>query len=89
MIELPKKKDKFGLGNQPSFKQTMDQKADQGKVPSIQEVSSKVGFQSHNQVNAIGDKDQEMSKIVFQGPLDVALTNWKATYIPEIISCSK
>lgn len=50
---------------------------------------SKVGFQRDDKVNSIEDKDGEMSKIVFQGLLDVALTNWKAIDIPEIILSSK
>lgn len=36
MIELPEKKDKYGLGYQPSFEQFIDQKIHKRKVPSMQ-----------------------------------------------------
>lgn len=40
-------------------------------------------------MNVVGDEDEEMPKMVFYGPLDAALINWKADEILEIISCSK
>ncbi|KAI5395471.1 hypothetical protein KIW84_061878 [Lathyrus oleraceus] len=61
----------------------------QGKVPSIQEIFSKAGFRSDDQVNALEDEDLDLSKMVFCGPPDAALTNWKATDVPDIVSCSK
>ncbi|KAI5410583.1 hypothetical protein KIW84_055917 [Lathyrus oleraceus] len=67
----------------------VDQKIHQGKVPSIQEIFSKVGSRSDDQVNALEDEDPYLSKMVFCGPPDAALTNWKATDVPEIVSCSK
>ncbi|XP_050897628.1 uncharacterized protein LOC127104486 [Lathyrus oleraceus] len=75
LIELPKKKDKCGLGYQPSIELFKDQKIHQGKVPSIQEIFSKAGFRSDDQVNALEDEDPNLSKMVFCGPPDVALTN--------------
>ncbi|KAI5385252.1 hypothetical protein KIW84_072017 [Lathyrus oleraceus] len=89
MIELPEKKDKCGLGYQPSFELFKDQKIHQGKVPSIQEIFSKAGFRSDDQVNALEDEDPDLSKMVFRGPPDAALTNWKATDVPDIVSFSK
>ncbi|KAI5440299.1 hypothetical protein KIW84_025576 [Lathyrus oleraceus] len=65
------------------------QKIHQGKVPSIQEVFSKAGFRSDDQVNALEDEDLDLSKMVFCGPPEAALTNWKATDVPDIVSCSK
>ncbi|KAI5384041.1 hypothetical protein KIW84_071153 [Lathyrus oleraceus] len=67
----------------------VDQKIHQGKVPSIQEIFSKAGFRSDDQVNALEDEDLDLSKMVFCGPPDAALTNWKATDVPDIVSCSK
>ncbi|KAI5397564.1 hypothetical protein KIW84_063399 [Lathyrus oleraceus] len=67
----------------------VDQNIHQGKVPSIQEIFSKAGFRSDDQVNALEDEDLDLSKMVFCGPLDAALTNWKATDVPDIVSCSK
>ncbi|XP_050890936.1 uncharacterized protein LOC127096407 [Lathyrus oleraceus] len=89
MIELPEKKDKCGLGYQPSIELFKDQTIHQGKVPSIQEIFSKAGFRSDDQVNALEDEDPDLSKMVFCGPPDAALTNWKATDVPDIVSCSK
>ncbi|KAI5429963.1 hypothetical protein KIW84_034517 [Lathyrus oleraceus] len=89
MIELPEKKDKCGLGYQPSIELFKDQKIHQGKVPSIQEIFSKAGFRSDDQVNALEDEDPDLSKMVFRGPPDAALTNWKATDVPDIVSFSK
>ncbi|XP_050902816.1 uncharacterized protein LOC127115280 [Lathyrus oleraceus] len=89
VIELPKKKDKCGLGYQPSIELFKDQKIHQGKVPSIQEIFSKAGFRSDNQVNALEDEDPDLSKMVFYGPPDAAHTNWKATDVPDIVSFSK
>lgn len=89
VIELPEKKDKCGLGYQPSIELFKDQKIHQGKVPSIQEIFSKAGFRSDDQVNALEDEDLDLSKMVFCGPPDAALTNWKATDVPDIVSCSK
>ncbi|XP_050893409.1 uncharacterized protein LOC127100312 [Lathyrus oleraceus] len=89
MIELPEKKDKCGLGYQPSIELFKDQKIHRGKVPSIQEIISKGGFQSEDQVNALEDEDPYFSKMVFCGPPNAALTNWKATDVSEIVSCSK
>ncbi|KAI5402917.1 hypothetical protein KIW84_050493 [Lathyrus oleraceus] len=83
------KKDKCGLGYQPSIELFKDQKIHQGKVPSIQEIFSKAGFRSDDQVNALEDEDPDFSKMVFCGPPDAALTNWKATDLPDIVSCSK
>ncbi|KAI5398775.1 hypothetical protein KIW84_064234 [Lathyrus oleraceus] len=65
------------------------EKIQQGKVPSIQEIFSKAGFRSDDQVNALEDEDPDLSKMVFCGPLGAALTNWKATDVPDIVSCSK
>ncbi|KAI5424312.1 hypothetical protein KIW84_030488 [Lathyrus oleraceus] len=42
-----------------------------------------------DQVNALEDEDLDLSKMVFCGPPDAALTNWKATDVPDIVSCSK
>ncbi|KAI5429877.1 hypothetical protein KIW84_034456 [Lathyrus oleraceus] len=67
----------------------MYQKRHQGKVPSIQEIFSKVGFRSDDQVNALEDEDPDLSKMVFRGPPDAALTNWKATDVPDVVSFSK
>ncbi|XP_050919158.1 uncharacterized protein LOC127136663 [Lathyrus oleraceus] len=89
VIELPEKKDKCGLGYQPSIELFKDQKIHQGKVPSIQEIFSKAGFRSDDQVNALEDEDPDLSKIVFRGPPDAALTNWKAIDVSDIVSCSK
>ncbi|XP_050890981.1 uncharacterized protein LOC127096459 [Lathyrus oleraceus] len=89
LIELPEKKDKCGLGYQPSIELFKDQKIHQGKVPSIQEIFFKAGFRSDDQVNALEDEDPDLSKMVFRGPSDAALTNWKATDVPDIVSCSK
>ncbi|XP_050896639.1 uncharacterized protein LOC127103419 [Lathyrus oleraceus] len=89
VIELPEKKDKCGLGYQPSIELFKDQKIHQGKVPSIQEIFSKAGFRSDDQVNALEDEDPDLSKMVFRGPPDAALTNWKATDVPDIVSFSK
>ncbi|KAI5406325.1 hypothetical protein KIW84_052895 [Lathyrus oleraceus] len=88
-ILMCQKKDKCGLGYQPSIELFKDQKIHQGKVPSIQEIFSKDGFRSDDQVNALEDKDPDLSKMVFCGPPDAALTNWKATDVPDIVSCSK
>ncbi|XP_050877309.1 uncharacterized protein LOC127081066 [Lathyrus oleraceus] len=55
MIELPEKKDKCGLGYQSSIELFKDQKILQEKVPSIQEIFSKDGFRSDDQVNALKD----------------------------------
>ncbi|KAI5425001.1 hypothetical protein KIW84_030978 [Lathyrus oleraceus] len=65
------------------------QKIHQGKVPSIQEIFFKAGFRSDDQVNALEDEDPDLSKMVFRGPPDAALTNWKATDVPDIVSFSK
>ncbi|XP_050876114.1 uncharacterized protein LOC127079789 [Lathyrus oleraceus] len=65
MIDLPEKKDKGGLGYQSSIELFKDQKIHHGKVPSIQEIISKVGFRSDDQVNALEDKDPYLSKMVF------------------------
>ncbi|KAI5417718.1 hypothetical protein KIW84_042362 [Lathyrus oleraceus] len=86
VIELPEKKDKCGLGYQPSIELFKDQNIHQGKVPSIQEIFSKAGFRSDDQVNALEDEDPDLSKMVFRGPPDAALTNWKATDVPDIVS---
>ncbi|XP_050874946.1 uncharacterized protein LOC127078541 [Lathyrus oleraceus] len=89
VIELPEKKDKCGLGYQPSIELFKDQNIHQGKVPSIQEIFSKAGFRSDDQVNALEDEDLDLPKMLFCGPPDAALTNWKATDVPDIVSCSK
>ncbi|WJX29971.1 hypothetical protein P8452_18558 [Trifolium repens] len=80
--EVCRKKDRFGLGCQPTKKMPG---APQNKVGTLQEIFHSAGFSYEGHVAMIEDKKEDMSNLVRQCAPDEALCNWKAWEIPEVI----
>jgi hypothetical protein len=90
LLEIPEKKDRFGLGYQ-SHKGIVTKKQDQGTIPAIQEIFHSVGFRSTDQIAVIeeGETSQGSHHWVRQCSSSTILSNWKAVEIPEVVLISK
>jgi hypothetical protein len=84
---IPEKKDRFGLGYQPS--PTVFSKGNQGEIRTIQEIFSSAGFINEGHVALLEDADEEVPDLVYRCAPDKVLANWKTVEIPEIFSISK
>jgi hypothetical protein len=80
--EVCRKKDRFGLGCQPTKKMSG---APLNKVGTLQEIFRSAGFSYEGHVAMIEDKKEDMSNLVRQCAPDEALRNWKAWEIPEVV----
>lgn len=65
VIDVAKKKGRFGLGFQPPFEWRKDKGTRLEHVPSIQDVFFKVRFREDEYVAAINDEDEEIHEMVF------------------------
>ncbi|GAU52036.1 hypothetical protein TSUD_418760, partial [Trifolium subterraneum] len=84
---IPEKKDRFGLGYQPS--PTVFSKGNQGEIRTMQEIFSSAGFINEGHVALLEDADEEVPDLVYRCAPDKVLANWKTVEIPEIFSISK
>jgi hypothetical protein len=86
--DMPMKKDKYGLGYQPSMGKN---NATRLPIGSIQEIFSSAGFANKDQVAAIEDfsDDEEIPCMVHCHSPNASLNNWTAVEIPKIFSFSK
>jgi hypothetical protein len=85
--DVPEKKDRFGLGYQPST--TLFSKGDREGIRTIQEMFCSAGFIHEGHVAMLEDTDEEIPNLVYRCAHDEVLTNWKAVEIPETFSISK
>ncbi|PNX95907.1 gag/pol polyprotein, partial [Trifolium pratense] len=79
---IHEKKNRFGLGYQPSAKGLLN--ADQGKARTLQETFCSAGFSYEGQVNMIEDVEGNALGLVRSCVPDEVLSNWEAKEIPAI-----
>jgi hypothetical protein len=85
VIDVKPKLDRYGLGYKPTNAKKGASTSIKGRPKTIQKVFVNAGYQ----VNDIDEdlEDEDLSNLVYQ--CDVALNNWKAIEIPEMIPLSK
>lgn len=87
LLELPEKKEWFGLGYQPTVKEAS--KTDQKRVCTIQETFHNVGFSYEGQMAMLGEIRKEVPNLVCHCLPYTILNNWKTVEILEMFSFSK
>ena len=88
LIEVPEKKDRFGLGYQPSSSVQAGWVPLKGQqVPPISEVFVSAGVSKEGQVLSTDAEggDEDISRFIYQVAPDQELSNWTAVDIPEVV----
>ncbi|XP_050908987.1 uncharacterized protein LOC127122740 [Lathyrus oleraceus] len=85
VVEVKEKRDKFGLGYDPSSNKVGNQH-DKEHIPSIEETFTSAGHIFGKQVAMITDEDREdgVSSWMRQAAPNEELTNWKTVEVPQI-----
>jgi hypothetical protein len=85
VVEVKEKRDKFGLGYDPSSHKVGNQ-PDKEKIPSVEKTFTSAGHIFGKQVAMISDGDREegVSSWMRQAAPNEELTNWKAVEVPQI-----
>src|ERR1044072_5688729 len=91
VINIAEKKDKSGLGYQPSSRISGSAEMGKGRIPRLEDTVVAKGFRSEKAINAIEDDERavEFSQMVFRTPPGVALKNWSVKDVTPLISLSK
>jgi hypothetical protein len=87
LLNIIKKKDRFGVGYQPSTREAL--KVGQGQIRTYQETFRSGGFRHEGHVALLEDTDEEIPDLVYRCLPDDAINNWEAIEIPKIISIPK
>jgi hypothetical protein len=85
VVEVREKRDKFGLGYDPSSNKAGNQ-YDKEHIPSVEETFTSAGHIFGKQVAMISDRDYEegVSSWMRQAAPNEELTNWKVVEVPQI-----
>jgi hypothetical protein len=91
VISVEEKKDKCGLGYQLSSRTSGSSELGKGKFPHLEDTFVAKGLRSEKAINALEDDErtEEIARMVFHTPPDVALKNWIVKDVTPVISFSK